>query len=61
MGAISPVWGCDEPVLGCDLDGASGGAILAMLGCDEPVLGCAISSGCFSLLFSWGVIHLKVK
>ena len=40
MGAISPMLGCDEPVLGCNLDGASGGAISAMLGCDEPVLGC---------------------
>ena len=53
--AISPVLGCDESVLVCDLRGASGGA-------SSPVLVCDLSSLLFlSLLFSWGGIDLKVK
>ena len=32
--AISPVLGCDEPVLVCDLDGASGGVSSSVLVCD---------------------------
>ena len=62
--------GCDEPVLVCDLCGASSGASSPMLVCDLASarvrragagvrsLFLAIS---LSLLFSWGGIDLKVK
>ena len=42
--AISLVLGCDEPVLVCDLGGASGGA-------SSPVLVCDLSSLLFLSLF----------
>ena len=35
VGAISTVLGCYEPVLRCDLNGASSGMISLVLGCDE--------------------------
>ena len=64
MGAISPMLGCDESLLGCDLGGALGGAISAVLGCDELVLGCAISS-CYlplsSIFLGWKSFENKIK
>ena len=57
MGAISPMLGCDESLLGCDLGGALGGAISA-------VLGCAISSCCFplsSIFLGWKSFENKIK
>ena len=54
--AILPMLGCDEPVLVCDLRGASGGAT-------SPVLVCDLSSLLFLSLFYFpgSRIDLKVK